>query len=147
MSDERAYLAAKYAEFETDELLALYREGLTELAAQVAVSELNSRGVMPPEIPSAEEAAPEEYAGDLVVVARRSTPTEAHILQARLHAAGLPAVVTDAGLVQANSLLTVAVGGVRVLVPEAFVEEALELVAALERGDLELDDDADVGKL
>jgi hypothetical protein len=147
MSDERAYLAAKYAEFETDELLELYRSGLTMLAEDVAAAELSSRGVAVPETKSAGASTADEYAGDLVVVARCSTPSEAHVLQACLHAAGVPAALTDAGLVQANSLLTVAVGGVRVLVPQKFVEQAHEVVAALERGDFQLDDDADVWKL
>lgn len=78
-----------------------------------------------------------------VVVAQRFTPTEAHILRGCLEAAGIPATVSDANLVQADNWLTTAVGGVRVNVPHAFLEQAREVIAALDAGLLDLD--ADVG--
>jgi hypothetical protein len=37
-------------------------------------------------------------------------------------------------------------GGVRVLVPQSFVQQAGEVLEALARGDFELDDEADVGE-
>jgi hypothetical protein len=148
MGDERAYLAAKYRDFETEELLELYRSGLTELAEEVAASELRARGVVVPSgLEPAVPASSDTYAGDLVPVATYFTPTEAHVLQACLQAADVPAVVADAGIVQANSLLGVAVGGVRVLVPQGFVAQAQEVIDAFNHGDLELGDDADVGQL
>jgi hypothetical protein len=147
MSDERAYLAGKYRDLETEELLNLFRSGLTELAEEVAVAELSARGVAVPSRPEADDLlAADAYAGDFVPVARYFNPTEAHVLQACLQAADVPAVVTDAGLVQANSLLTVALGGVRVLVPEGFVAQAQDVIDAFNRGDLELRDDTDVGE-
>jgi hypothetical protein len=147
MGDERAYLAAKYRALETEELLELYRSGLTELAEEVAAAELRSRAVVVPSRPEpVDPSMSDMYAGDLVPVARYFNPTEAHVLQACLQAADIPAIVADAGLVQANSLLTVAVGGVRVLVPEGFVEQAREVIDAFNRGDLELGDDTDVGQ-
>jgi hypothetical protein len=54
--------------------------------------------------------------GDLVMIARPFTPIEAHMLQSRLQADGVPAVVTDAHIVGANSFLTTAVGGVSFMV-------------------------------
>lgn len=75
----------------------------------------------------------------LVVVAQRFTPTEAHILRGCLEAAGIPATVSDANLVQTDNWLTTAVGGVRVNVPQAFLAQAHELMAALEAGRLDLD--------
>jgi len=148
MGDERAYLAAKYSGLETEELLELYRSGLTDLAEEVAAAELRARAVLVPSRPESVDASMSDtYAGDLVPVARYFNPTEAQVLQACLQAADVPAVVADAGLVQANSLLTVAVGGVRVLVPEGFVAQAQEVIDAFNRGDLELGDDADVGQL
>jgi len=148
MNDERAYLAGKYRDLETEELLNLFRSGLTELAEGVAVAELNARGVAVPSRPVDDDlAASDTYAGDFVSVASYFNPTEAHVLQACLRAADVPAVVADAGLVQANSLLTVAVGGVRVLVPEGFVAQARDIIDAFNRGDLELRDDTDVGEL
>jgi len=148
MNDERAYLAGKYRDLETEELLSLFRSGLTELAEEVAVAELNARRVAVPSRPVADDlAASDTYAGDFVSVASYFNPTEAHVLQACLQAADVPAFVADAGLVQANSLLTVALGGVRVLVPEGFVAQARDIIDAFNRGDLELKDDTDVGEL
>ena len=148
MNDERTYLAGKYRDLETEELLSLFRSGLTELAEEVAVAELNARRVAVPSRPVADDlAASDTYAGDFVSVASYFNPTEAHVLQACLQAADVPAVVADAGLVQANLLLTVALGGVRVLVPEGFVAQARDIIDAFNRGDLELKDDTDVGEL
>jgi hypothetical protein len=85
-------------------------------------------------------------ARDLVIVARYYVPTDAHIVRGCLAAAGVPAVVVDDNLVQTNSLLTAAVGGVRVLVPESYLQQASEIIAAFNRGDYALKDDEDVGE-
>lgn len=144
--NEHSYLAAKYAELETDVLLEMYRSGLTAVAQEVARLELNSRGVQAPilDAPVASNGGEGDY-GDWVVVAQYATPTEAHILRSCLEAAGLPVSVLDADLVQTHSLLSIAVGGVRVVVPEHFVDEAREVMEALKRGDLAIGDDAEVG--
>jgi len=78
---------------------------------------------------------------DLKLLARFLNPTDAFILQGRLQAEGLRAVVADAHLVQTYSLLSIAVGGARVLVPECQWTEAREVQAAIERGDYALDED------
>jgi hypothetical protein len=78
---------------------------------------------------------------DLVSVARLLTPTEAHILAARLVAEGIHAVVADANIVNANNLLFLAVGGVRVLVPKSQLSAALDVKEALARGDYALRED------
>lgn len=83
--------------------------------------------------------------GDLKVVARFFAPTDAYMLQSCLEANGVPAVVADAHLVQANLFLTTAVGGVRVLVPESHFERGMAVRKAFEAGEYELDDDFDVG--
>jgi hypothetical protein len=85
-------------------------------------------------------------ARDLVIAARYYVPTDAHIVRGCLAAAGVPAVVVDDNLVQTNSLLTAAVGGVRVLVPESYLQQAGEVIAAFNRGDFTLKDDEDVGE-
>lgn len=82
---------------------------------------------------------------DLLIVARYFTPTEAHMVCGCLVAAGIPAVVADDNLVQANSLWTPALGGVRVLVPSEHMAEAQAVIAAYERGEFSLRDDEDVG--
>jgi hypothetical protein len=143
MSSESSYFAKRYRDFDTDELLRLYESGLSEVAEAVAISELQSRGVEIPNKRQPVDAETESYEGDFVTVARYLVPTEAHLLQGCLRAAGIPAIVTDAGLVQANAFLALAVGGVRVLVPQAHVTDAREVIRALNRGDLALKDDVD----
>lgn len=82
---------------------------------------------------------------DLLTVAQFLAPTDAHLARGFLVAAGIPAVVADANHAQAYELLAPAMGGVRVLAPEEFVEEARRLLEARAHGDFALDDDADVG--
>lgn len=85
-------------------------------------------------------------AGDWLMAARCLDATEAHLLRACLEAAGIEAMVADANLVQTHSLIAVAVGGARVLVPAAQLERAKAVLAAFHRGELALDEDADVGE-
>lgn len=84
--------------------------------------------------------------GSLLVVARFFAPLDAYMLKSCLESNGVPAMVADAHLVQANQFLTTAVGGVRVLVRESFFEEAMRIRKAFEAGEYELPDDYDVGK-
>jgi hypothetical protein len=84
---------------------------------------------------------------DLFTVAGYFDPTHALIVQGCLVAAGIPAVVADANLVQAQHLWANALGGVRVRVPECHMEEALQIIAAFERGEFALTDDTDVGNV
>ncbi|MES3025359.1 MAG: hypothetical protein V4857_27605 [Pseudomonadota bacterium] len=82
---------------------------------------------------------------DLFTVAGYFEPTQALIVQGCLVAAGIPAVVADANLVQAHFLWANALGGVRIRVPQCHVQESLQIIAAFERGEFALDDDADTG--
>lgn len=85
-------------------------------------------------------------ARDLFIAARYYIPTDAHIVRGCLVAAGVPAVVADDNLVQTNSLLTAAVGGVSILVPESYLQQAHEIIEAFNRGDFQLADDEDIGE-
>lgn len=82
---------------------------------------------------------------DLFAIAQYMTPTEAYLAQGFLASSGIPAVVADANHAQADLLIAPAMGGVRVLVPLSHVDDARALLAARERGDFALDDNADVG--
>jgi hypothetical protein len=82
---------------------------------------------------------------DLFTVARCMVPTDAWLLRGVLVAGGVPAVVADANHVQADLLIAPALGGVRILAPQAYLAQAAEIIAAYERGDFALDDDTDVG--
>ena len=81
---------------------------------------------------------------DYCLIARRLVPTDAHVIRGCLVAAGIPAVVADDQHVQAYLLLAPAIGGARVLVPASYLQQARDILAAFERGELALPDDADV---
>jgi hypothetical protein len=83
---------------------------------------------------------------DLFAVAKCLVPTDAYVIQGCLVASGIPAVVADANHVQADLLIAPALGGVRILVPAAHLEEARQVLDAFERGAFALGDDADVGQ-
>ncbi|MGK5080449.1 putative signal transducing protein [Janthinobacterium sp. HLX7-2] len=82
---------------------------------------------------------------DYVLIARLMIPTDAHVIRGCLEAAGIDVILTDDQHMQANLLLAPAIGGARVLVREKDAARAHDILAAYERGDLALSDDADVG--
>lgn len=151
MTPTRESFSERFQLLSDEELLALFQSGdLIDTAKEVAAAELRQRGVdlaklaANPPAPSEDTFASADegtlVSGDLVLIARLFTPMEAHMLQSRLEAEGVPAVVTDAHIVQANPFLTTAIGGVRVLVPESHAEQAREIKRAIERGDYALDE-------
>jgi hypothetical protein len=96
----------------------------------------------------AAQGAPEDAllpGRDLFEVARYLEPIEARLAQGCLEAAGIPAVLADEQLVQTNILLAPALGGVRILVPQAHLQQAEAVLEALRRGEFALGEDADVG--
>lgn len=117
--------------------------GLTEGAQRLAEQELASRGIALPDRPATREEVERAYEGDMTIVAKYLTPTEAHMLCSCLNAAGIPADAGDTNTVQAHSLLSIAVGGARVRVPSAYETEALEVIAAFHRGEFSLDENFD----
>ena len=157
MTITRQSLLERYQLLSDQELLALFHSGdLIDLARDAAAEELRRRGVdlskpaaeLPADSKDSVGGADDEGAslsGDLVLIARFMNPVDAQLLQSRLEAEGVPAVVADDHIVQTNPFLTMAVGGVRVLVPESQVERAREIARAIERGDFALDDQKDGG--
>ncbi len=75
----------------------------------------------------------------LETVAVFGSMLEAEILRARLEAEGIPAIVVDGNLVQAYSLIAIAVGGVRVQVMGEYALRARELVRVLNDGSLTIE--------
>lgn len=136
MSSGREALVETFRDLSDEYLLERVRSGdLTEFARAVAEQELLRRGIVPPAI---ERTAVHPHAPmgsvEWITIARLLVPMDAHILRGRLEAEGIPALVADGQLVQTNNLLSVAVGGVRVQVPEPFVAEALAIMAAIRAG-------------
>jgi hypothetical protein len=149
MDVTRESLSEKFSEYNNDELLELYRSGdLTELATDVAKAELAKRGLdtarsaltPPPAQPVSEPEPEPAIEGDLVEVARLLDPTEGEMLRGRLEAEGVADRQTATQV-----LYRYTIGGVRILVPEAYLERAREVVKADARGDYAIDDRTDVG--
>ncbi|MEH6434597.1 hypothetical protein [Massilia sp. DD77] len=82
---------------------------------------------------------------DLFIVARYLVPLDATLAQGCLVAAGVPAVLADAHLMQTDLLLAPALGGVRVLAPLEYLPQAQAVLEGLARGDYALDDDRTYG--
>ena len=146
MNPDRADLEQSFRLLSDEELLRRGASGgLTELAQAVALAEIAARGLSLPAQLEAEPEPPEEYHGDMRIVARQLTPTEAQIIRSCLRAGGIPADAGDTNLVQAYSLIAPALGGACIRVPEAYVAAAKEAIAAFWRGDFELKEDFDPG--
>jgi Putative prokaryotic signal transducing protein len=154
----RLSLIENFALLSDDELWRMLgSDELTDLARDVAGRELRSRGIdlaKPPggaeNVPSPEDPmeADDEVAasdGNLVLLARFHNPIDGQMLRGRLDAEGVPAFVADAHMAQANPLLAMAVGGVRVLVPERYLARGQEILRDIRAGRYALDDQVDVG--
>jgi hypothetical protein len=95
---------------------------------------------------SAPESAPDQdaYLGDMTVVARLSGVDEALTLKGCLVAAGIPASVGDQNLMMQGGAWLGGVGsGVRVLVPQALLARANEVIAQYRSGAFEIEGDPD----
>jgi len=94
------------------------------------------------DVPAAshEDAREEPPHGDLVTVTRLFNALEAQMLRGCLEGEGIPATLGDVQTVQTDTLLTVAMGGIRVMVPAPFADAARRTVEAFERGALAIDE-------
>ena len=152
MDVTRESLSETFNLYTDSELLKLYRSGdLTELATDVARAELAKRGLdtvrpaaAPSPAPRSEPKPKPVIEGDLVAVARLLDPTEGEMLRGRLEAEGVPAIVVDKQTAT-QVFYKYTIGGVRILVPEAYLERAREIVKADARGDYAIDEQTDVG--
>ena len=143
MEAQKSYMQAHFAGLESAELERLILgDQLTDIARDLACTELKLRGI---DVNlNAQKAAPSDEIdlGSFQSLRQFLDPTEAHMAAACLQANGVPAFVADANLVQTNMLLSIAVGGVRLQVPQAMFVEAEAILAAYDRGEFALDDTA-----
>lgn len=150
MQISKADLEERFRELADQVLLDRLQAGtLTPLATEVALAELRSRGIEPP--PDSADA-PDEHVEeqdppgeldpdvDLVSVARFSNVLEANVLRACLESHGIFAFVWGEHLGTAHIFLSIASGGVRVQVRQDQVQQAKEIIKALERGELAIDE-------
>lgn len=107
-----------------------------------------------PALPSADDEGNEEDdeamdAEELVVIATFDHPEQAHVYRAHLEAEGIPAFLFDEHMMTNNRLLTSALGGVRLAVPESAAKRALafmddaDLAANLQDDEEEFADEAE----
>ncbi len=75
----------------------------------------------------------------LATLGRYFDPWEAHILRSRLEAEGIPAYVIGDQHIIANWPLSVALGGVALQVPRAYLVQAHEILTAYHAGTFEED--------
>lgn len=150
MDSERAAFRARFEQMDDDELLRRFRSGdMTPMAREAAAEALRERGISPepmpvptdPEVEIDPDPAPDMPVGDVVCLTRLSSPVDAALLCGLLNAEGIPAVEADANLVRVNSMLTQALGGIRVMVGERDLPRAREIVQALHRGEFALSED------
>jgi hypothetical protein len=149
----REELAERFRELTDEDLLARVGGGtLTPLALEVGMAELRARGLALPEEPvhrvepaDASEAqddgpgAPPQDL-DLVTVAVFWNPLQANVLRACLESHGIFAYVWGEHLGVAHIFMSVASGGMRVQVRSDQLAEARKIMAALERGELAIDE-------
>jgi hypothetical protein len=155
MSASREDLIARFADVSDEVLLTRLHAGeLTDEARGIAQRELSSRGVdyRPKYTPGerddgpgrGEPFAPATHAADgndLVMLVGHLMPVEADILKTRLEAEGIAATVADAHLGQVGWALPAAGGGARVLVAERDLDDARNVLTALQSGKYRLDDE------
>ncbi len=150
MTVTRQSLVEHFGLLSDDELLDQFQSGdLTDLAQDVAAAELRSRKIDFSEARSPEPSTEPEVdvkaawsSEDLVLVARLNS-VSAHLLQSRLNAEGVPAIVADDLAYRNIPFGGAGLDGVRVLVPESYFDRAAEIKKKIDRGDYALDDKAD----
>jgi Putative prokaryotic signal transducing protein len=142
-SDHREELSDTFSRMSDEELIERWNSGmLTEAAMDVARAEFAGRNITAPELPEATEEEPEPQ-GDVefATVARSLEPLQIEMLRARLRAEGIDAFTVDAGINQANALIAIAVGGVRLMVRRESADEARRIIQLVRSGRLALRDD------
>ena len=144
MSDHRDELSDTFGRMTDEELVERWSTGmLTETAAEVARAEFARRQITPPELPAKtleEDLGPQPDV-EFATVARSLEPLQIEMLRARLRAEGIEAFTVDSGINQANALIAIAVGGVRLMVPRESADEARRIIQLIRAGSFALRDD------
>jgi hypothetical protein len=140
----REELTERFRAFTDEELLRhLQSESLTPLATEVATAELRLRGIEP-QFPGGAASGtdgetPQGAQADLITVSESWDPLQANVLRGRLESEGIAAYVWSdpVGTPDARG------GRARVVVERYQAEQAKSVIAAIERGDLEIPDSPD----
>ena len=153
MDISKADLQERFRQLSDQVLLERLQAGtLTSLATEVALAELRSRGIDWTTTPdgldakvSDEHAEPPDTAAevDLVTVAQFTNVLEANVLRNCLESHGVFAFVWGEHLGTAHIFLSILSGGVRVQVRQDQLGRAKEIIAAIERGELAIDEETE----
>ena len=130
----------------TDEelLRRVYAGGMTARAEELAIAELESRGLTARHQLQATGAASATEPVELLVVEKGLPPGEAQDLANCLHTGGIPCAYGDIRREQVD-YRRAAVVSVNLLVHPAHLSKAKEAIAAFRRGEFAIDDDFDPG--
>ena len=143
---EREKVEARFRDMPDEVLLDQMGEDLTALEREVALVEARRRGLYLDALRVADRDAPLEVApghGPLQVCARYLNPMDAQVLAACLQNEGLSAQVMDADTIFSSGALLGSLprGGVRVMVPESQLADALRIRARYDAGEFAIDED------
>jgi hypothetical protein len=145
----REELAERFRALSDEELLSRLDRDLTPLALEVAIAELQSRGIEIPRrsdvfgAPGVAVADEDDAPVDLVTVAEFWNPIEANLARATLESCGIRVFVWGEHLGVAHTFLSVASGGMRVQVRANQATEAKAILAAVKRGDFVTDEQSE----
>ena len=141
---ERRRLAEFYAQQTDGELESVARQSndLTEIARETLRAELEKRGlyVGSQENATAPDCGKEEFR-DLVTIRTFWNPLEAELAKGVLDAAGIESFLFDENMIGQNVLYANALGGVRLRVDAANVEEANRILEEQATNDASLEED------
>ncbi len=76
----------------------------------------------------------------LKTIAQYTDPIQAHIAKGRLQASNIPVIIADEYYIGANWMISNAIGGVKLQVPDEFVVQAIQVIRRLDAGDYEATD-------
>ncbi len=114
------------------ELRAIKRDDLGDLARSCFDQEVSRRNLdlTPSQPPAAEKAPAASKEGQLVCVATFAYPDEAHVARALLESASIPSYLENEHTLAVNWMLTNVIGGLHLLVPPAYAEEARAILSS-----------------
>jgi hypothetical protein len=119
-----------YARMSGAELRQINRHDLSDLARKSYDDEVARRGL---DLKPSGAAEPEQAPGrqpELVSVATFVFPDDAKLARALLESAAIPAYLENEHTLAVNWMLTNAIGGLHLLVPAAFAEEARAILSS-----------------
>jgi len=133
LDSKKAHFLSYYADLSDEALQSIKREDLVEAARECLDQELASRNLPASlDVESAHPASLDDGAPqvELVPLDTYEIAEEAKLARALLESADIPCYLTYAHMLGATSLWTNASGGLTLMVPPAFVDEAREILAA-----------------